>query len=298
MHKIRILWYRGIKVLDSAAKPRTNATCDCRDFTHDQCIVVKSDCRFFDITWCITRIVLFLVHLYMCRQYQAKEHLNGLVDPIFKHVSSEFEHSRDYRQAFPFFVQYNYLFPKDFMGANLKVLRSFTELQAKKKKSKKSEDRELKDNFKAKWKHAKPKEQDHPRRYISFNYKWYNVCVGNCSAFTEALGAITRCLSPVLLSFKYKRKKKAREGEEDRRRGRELGTLFGHLNKKKKVIIILCWGNGKLHNNQRQKKKIGFGYKIKKSQKILKPKSKFTSHFHNMRGYHPASLLLHPQTCE
>ena len=60
MHKIRILWYRGIKVLDSAAKPRANATCDCRDFTH-RCIAAKSDCRFFDITWCITRMVLFFV---------------------------------------------------------------------------------------------------------------------------------------------------------------------------------------------------------------------------------------------
>ena len=58
MHKIRILWYRGIKVLDSAAEPRVDATCDCRDFTH-RCIAAKSDCRCFDITWCITRMVLF-----------------------------------------------------------------------------------------------------------------------------------------------------------------------------------------------------------------------------------------------
>ena len=57
MHKIRILWYRGINVLDLAAEPRANATCDCRDFTH-RCIAAKSDCRFFDITWCITRMVL------------------------------------------------------------------------------------------------------------------------------------------------------------------------------------------------------------------------------------------------
>ena len=41
MHKIRILWYRGINVLDSAAEPRANATCDCRDFTH-RCIAAKS----------------------------------------------------------------------------------------------------------------------------------------------------------------------------------------------------------------------------------------------------------------
>ena len=60
MHKIRILWYRGIKVLDSAAKPRANATCDCRDFTH-RCIAAKSDCRFFDIARCITKMVLFFV---------------------------------------------------------------------------------------------------------------------------------------------------------------------------------------------------------------------------------------------
>ena len=44
MHKIRFLWYRGIKVLDSAAEPRANATCDCRDFTPG-CIAAKSDCR-------------------------------------------------------------------------------------------------------------------------------------------------------------------------------------------------------------------------------------------------------------
>ena len=47
MHKIGILWYRGIMELDSAAEPRANATCDCRDFTH-RCIVAISDCRFFD----------------------------------------------------------------------------------------------------------------------------------------------------------------------------------------------------------------------------------------------------------
>ena len=35
--------------LDSAAEPRANVTCDCRDFTH-RCIAAKSDCRFFDIT--------------------------------------------------------------------------------------------------------------------------------------------------------------------------------------------------------------------------------------------------------
>ena len=58
MHKIRIFWYRGIKVLDSSAEPRVNATCYCRDFTH-RCIAAKSDCRFFDIAWCITRMVLF-----------------------------------------------------------------------------------------------------------------------------------------------------------------------------------------------------------------------------------------------
>ena len=60
MHKIRILWYRGIRLLDSAAELRANATCDCRDFAH-RCIAAKSDRRFFDITWCITRMVLFFV---------------------------------------------------------------------------------------------------------------------------------------------------------------------------------------------------------------------------------------------
>ena len=61
MHKIRTLWYREITVLDSAAEPRANATRDvCRDFTH-RCIAAKSDCRFFDITWCITRMVLFFL---------------------------------------------------------------------------------------------------------------------------------------------------------------------------------------------------------------------------------------------
>ena len=52
IHKIRILRYWGIKVLGSAAEPRANATCD---FTH-RCI---ADCRFFHITWCITRMVLY-----------------------------------------------------------------------------------------------------------------------------------------------------------------------------------------------------------------------------------------------
>ena len=49
MHKTKILWDGGIKVLDSTPKPRSNATYDCRDFTH-QCIAAKSDCRFFDLT--------------------------------------------------------------------------------------------------------------------------------------------------------------------------------------------------------------------------------------------------------
>ena len=52
MHEIKILWYRGVMVLDSIAEPRVFATCDGHDFTH-WCIVVKSDCRFFDITRCI-----------------------------------------------------------------------------------------------------------------------------------------------------------------------------------------------------------------------------------------------------
>ena len=55
MHKIRILWYQGIMELDSAAEPRANATCD---FTH-RCIAAKSGRRFFDITWCINRMVRF-----------------------------------------------------------------------------------------------------------------------------------------------------------------------------------------------------------------------------------------------
>ena len=58
MHKIIILWYRGIRVLHSAAEPRANESCDCRNFTH-QCIVVKSDCRFFKIRWCIPAMVFF-----------------------------------------------------------------------------------------------------------------------------------------------------------------------------------------------------------------------------------------------
>ena len=49
---------RGIRVFDSAAEPAANTTCDCHDFTH-RCIAAKSDCRFFNITWCITRMVLF-----------------------------------------------------------------------------------------------------------------------------------------------------------------------------------------------------------------------------------------------
>ena len=57
MHKIRILWYRGIMELDSTADPRANATCDCRDW---EVHAAKSDRRFFDITWCITTMVLFL----------------------------------------------------------------------------------------------------------------------------------------------------------------------------------------------------------------------------------------------
>ena len=55
---MRILWYQGITVLDSAAELLANATCDCRDFTH-RCITAKSDYRLFDITWCITTMVLF-----------------------------------------------------------------------------------------------------------------------------------------------------------------------------------------------------------------------------------------------
>ena len=31
---IRILWYRGIKLFDSAAELQANTACDCRDFTH------------------------------------------------------------------------------------------------------------------------------------------------------------------------------------------------------------------------------------------------------------------------
>ena len=54
MHKIKIWWYQGIRVLDSAAEPWANATCD---FTH-RCIAAKSDCRFFDVIWCITTVVL------------------------------------------------------------------------------------------------------------------------------------------------------------------------------------------------------------------------------------------------
>ena len=50
MHKIRILWYRRMMELDSAAGPRANVTCDCRNFTH-RCIAAKSDRRFFNITW-------------------------------------------------------------------------------------------------------------------------------------------------------------------------------------------------------------------------------------------------------
>ena len=56
MNEIRLLWYRGIRALDSAAEPRANATCDCRDFTH-WCIAAKSDCRFFDSIWCIAFLV-------------------------------------------------------------------------------------------------------------------------------------------------------------------------------------------------------------------------------------------------
>ena len=56
----RIFWYRGITVLDSAAEPRANATCDCRNFTH-QCIAAKSDRRFFNITRCITTMFFFLL---------------------------------------------------------------------------------------------------------------------------------------------------------------------------------------------------------------------------------------------
>ena len=40
-------------MLDSAAEPRGSATCDYRNFTH-RCITAKSDCRFSDITRCIT----------------------------------------------------------------------------------------------------------------------------------------------------------------------------------------------------------------------------------------------------
>ena len=49
-------------MLDSAAEPRVNATCDCRDFTH-RCIAVKSDRRFFDIIRCITRMFVFLARV-------------------------------------------------------------------------------------------------------------------------------------------------------------------------------------------------------------------------------------------
>ena len=41
------------------ADPRVYATCDGHDFTH-RCIVVKSDCRFLDITWCIDHDGSFL----------------------------------------------------------------------------------------------------------------------------------------------------------------------------------------------------------------------------------------------
>ena len=74
IHKIRILWYRGIKVLDSAVEPSVNATCDCRDFTH-WCIAAKSDCRFFDITWCVTRMVLFFLARVV--QFHTRLRLHG-----------------------------------------------------------------------------------------------------------------------------------------------------------------------------------------------------------------------------
>ena len=73
MHKIRILWYRGIRVLHSAAESWANPTCNCRDFMH-RCIVAKSDCRFFDITWCISKMVLF----FCPGQYMYKTYLCNL----------------------------------------------------------------------------------------------------------------------------------------------------------------------------------------------------------------------------
>ena len=90
MHKIRILWYWGIRVLDSAAGLRANTTCDCRDVTH-RCMAAKSACRFFDITWWIDYHdgSLFCPGLYEPHQQYAQLHkeLKALLHITYDHIS-------------------------------------------------------------------------------------------------------------------------------------------------------------------------------------------------------------------
>ena len=66
-------------MLDSAAKPRANATCDCRDFTH-RCIAAKSDCRFFNtvklqifVRYLFSYFRLEMKHEYKQNSAKAKE---------------------------------------------------------------------------------------------------------------------------------------------------------------------------------------------------------------------------------